>query len=323
MALRELRIRVDRVGAQALARRWWAAIRSTSFTAVTTAEGVRLLQGLIEEMDAAVAAGDEPSVEAGRRAGGTVAGIKLTDPMALIATAHVLARLPGLAGLDRDVAVARSALLVGAFGQGFATAQRERIMQGQNAIQQAMGNAQRHVLDAVRQRLYLQARLDPLTGLANRLLVTERLAELAAAVDRLGVCLLDLDNFKTINDGHGHPVGDTVLRIVADRLRAAVRDGDLVGRLGGDEFVVLIGPPTDELAVAGVAARLRAAFDAPITVGGNAFAVSASIGITVGPAAADPGRLLQAADAQMYRAKATARVPPPPAAQPTRRRATR
>ncbi|MEU6561422.1 GGDEF domain-containing protein [Nocardia nova] len=301
---------MDPTDAQVLARHWWAAIRPTSFTALTTSQGVRLLQGLMADLDAVVTAGDEALFEAGRRAGEAVAATNLTDPSVLTAAARVLARLPAFDRLDRDVAISRSALLVGAFGEGFAAVQRERIMKGQNAIQQAMGNAQRQVIDAARHRLYLQARHDPLTGLANRLLLTERLAGLAArGEDRLGICLLDIDNFKIINDGHGHAVGDAVLLAVADRLRASVRDSDLAGRLGGDEFVVLIGPPNDQLSVAGVAARLRAAFDAPIVVGDEEFAVSASIGVTVGPVTADPDHLLRTADTQMYRAKAAARLP--------------
>ena len=89
-----------------------------------------------------------------------------------------------------------------------------------------------------------QAVHDPLTGLANRTLFEERLRAVlsrdARTGDATGVLFLDLDGFKSVNDEHGHQVGDAVLRVVAARLIAAVRPADTVARLGGDEFVVLV-----------------------------------------------------------------------------------
>ncbi|MDF2234938.1 diguanylate cyclase [Albimonas sp. CAU 1670] len=151
--------------------------------------------------------------------------------------------------------------------------------------------------DAVRQGLEL-AVTDPLTGLFNRRYAETHLAAMAAqcaAAGRpLSLMLLDLDRFKQINDRHGHPAGDAVLRGFAARLRAAVRGVDLVARIGGEEFCVAL-PDADEAEARGVAERVRAAVaDAPFpTPEGEAIPVTVSIGVAV--AAPGPGRTLPSA----------------------------
>jgi diguanylate cyclase (GGDEF)-like protein len=149
---------------------------------------------------------------------------------------------------------------------------------------------------------------DPLTGLANRILLSDRLE---VAFDRgirentgVGVLLLDLDDFKHVNDTFGHGVGDGVLVSVASRLRSVVRPGDTVARLGGDEFVVVCPLAGSETELAGVGGRLAEVLAPPVAVAGQDIQVSASIGLAVaGPGKSDPAALLRAADEAMYRAK--------------------
>lgn len=159
----------------------------------------------------------------------------------------------------------------------------------------------------LRQReLALQGELrrDALTGLANRLSLMERLHTVLADPRQwpIGVAVLDLNDFKFINDNHGHAVGDEVLRAAATRLAHAVRAEDLIVRLGGDEFAVvstrLKAEHRDRLAQ-----RLLGALEQPLEVGCHRFAVSASVGIVIGQPPDTAGELLAHADAAMYRAK--------------------
>ena len=152
------------------------------------------------------------------------------------------------------------------------------------------------------------AHYDALTHLPNRLLFQDRChhAILKARRDnqRLAILFLDLDGFKDINDGLGHPVGDEVLRVVAERLSATVRDEDTVARLGGDEFVVVIENFTDNQDVAAIAEKLLQSIREPIEVNEHQFHLSISIGISLFPAdGEDTTTLVRNADAAMYRAK--------------------
>jgi diguanylate cyclase (GGDEF)-like protein/PAS domain S-box-containing protein len=148
---------------------------------------------------------------------------------------------------------------------------------------------------------------DELTGLPNRTLLHERVSRatkrsLATGVP-MALFFLDLDDFKEINDTHGHDAGDMVLRAVADRLLHAMRPADLVTRLGGDEFVVVAEEVTDAHRAAEIAKRLLAACAAPTMVGTEELRVTPSIGVVLSADIADPGALLRCADAAMYRAK--------------------
>ncbi|MGE7992590.1 bifunctional diguanylate cyclase/phosphodiesterase [Pseudomonas sp. NPDC089554] len=161
-------------------------------------------------------------------------------------------------------------------------------------------------------KLDYQAHHDPLTGLPNRTLFESRLQSAltcAQASNHQGAVLfLDLDRFKHINDSLGHPVGDLLLKGIAQRLKEQVRDVDTVARLGGDEFIILLPGlhrPSDASAIA---SKLLACFHAPVQAGEHEFFTSASIGISLYPQdGSDVSTLIRNADAAMYRSKAKGR----------------
>ena len=154
------------------------------------------------------------------------------------------------------------------------------------------------------QELRLQARRDHLTGLGNRSAYQEDLAGLARTGRPLAVLLLDLDDFKVVNDSLGHEVGDACLTVAAGRLAAALPEGGTAYRLGGDEFVALLAGADAPASVA-VAERLVARIAAPADVAGAELETTVSIGIALsGRDRGTPGELLRAADLAMYQAKA-------------------
>jgi diguanylate cyclase (GGDEF)-like protein len=148
---------------------------------------------------------------------------------------------------------------------------------------------------------------DHLTGLPNRLLLLDRIElELSTAArhnSKVALIFLDLDHFKTINDSLGHDVGDAVLRVTADRLKAVLRAGDTVARIGGDEFVVCCGDIADEYAAMAMAERLVDVLTPAVVLGERALTVGVSAGVTVSRPGDDPGTLLRQSDAAMYAAK--------------------
>jgi diguanylate cyclase (GGDEF)-like protein/PAS domain S-box-containing protein len=158
------------------------------------------------------------------------------------------------------------------------------------------------------ERMRYDAVHDPLTGLANRMLLRDRLEHALARSERegdaTGVLFVDLDNFKHVNDAYGHATGDAVLVKLGVRLQTAVRPADTIARLGGDEFVAVCERVTEQSAVA-LAQRLQETIERPVTVDGVEHGLSASIGIALGHA--DPDGLLGNADAAVYRAKADGR----------------
>ncbi len=155
-----------------------------------------------------------------------------------------------------------------------------------------------------------QALHDSLTGLANRALLRDRLDHALArqrsrGAGDIAVVFTDLDQFKLINDTHGHAIGDDLLQQVAQRLRGATREGDTLARFGGDEFVV-VAEDTNEEQAREIADRMLDTFVEPFDVLGQHVYVSASVGIAVSPPD-NPDKLLRFADAAMYDAKARGR----------------
>lgn len=152
------------------------------------------------------------------------------------------------------------------------------------------------------------AHYDPLTGLPNRRLLADRLAQAISRARRYGhgvaVCYLDLDDFKPINDRHGHAIGDRFLVKLADALRRVVRGDDTVARLGGDEFVLLLNGIARPEDCFGLLNRVLAVIREPFQTDEISHSVSASIGVALCPPdLADPDTLLRHADQAMYRAK--------------------
>ncbi|MFL5333586.1 MAG: putative bifunctional diguanylate cyclase/phosphodiesterase, partial [Geminicoccaceae bacterium] len=158
------------------------------------------------------------------------------------------------------------------------------------------------------ERVRYLAHHDELTGLPNRHLLRDRLGHALAQARRTGaqvtLFLLDLDHFKDVNDTLGHPLGDELLRAVADRLRATVRGSDTLARLGGDEFAVLQADASEVGSAARLAERLLAALAAPVVLDGQPLAVTASVGVALDlPGTGDADELVRQADLALYRAK--------------------
>ncbi len=165
------------------------------------------------------------------------------------------------------------------------------------------------VRNAERNLDYL-AHIDPVTGLPNRHSFNEQLALAISKADQVGggveLLLLDLDNFKMVNDTLGHPAGDSLLKLVAHRLRSSMRSSDIICRTGGDEFAVIIEVLGANRGVLGRAAgaKLLTVMDAPFVVGTRELYVTASVGSSYYPDdASDLETLTRNADAAMYQAK--------------------
>ena len=163
-----------------------------------------------------------------------------------------------------------------------------------------------------RELINQQANFDPLTGLPNRRLMFDRLEQLIKQSVRsqksIAIVYIDLDNFKDINDSRGHDFGDQLLKGVSARLRAEVRETDIVARIGGDEFVILLGdldgPEMADVIIREVSKKLAD----PILIEGQLVYVTASIGIAMFPNDGSDGKaLLLNADQAMYAAKAQGR----------------
>jgi diguanylate cyclase (GGDEF)-like protein/PAS domain S-box-containing protein len=152
-----------------------------------------------------------------------------------------------------------------------------------------------------------QALHDPLTGLANRVLLRDRSERAIVAArrdsDRLALMVMDLDQFKDVNDTFGHQAGDDLLRQVGPRIAGCLRETDTIARLGGDEFAILL-LRADARGAARVASSILASLEAPFTVAGQQLKITASIGTSVFPdSAIDVDGLLREADVAMYVAK--------------------
>jgi diguanylate cyclase (GGDEF)-like protein len=161
------------------------------------------------------------------------------------------------------------------------------------------------------ERIAHMAHYDALTGLPNRVLFSEllekQLGELRQG-ERFAVLYIDIDEFKSVNDTLGHPIGDELLKAVASRLRSCIRETDFVARLGGDEFAVVQTAPRDRAEVKGLVTKIHHAIREPYECGGHQLVTDASIGVALAPRdGADLDQLLKNADLAMYSAKADGR----------------
>jgi len=199
---------------------------------------------------------------------------------------------------------------------------RQETFKTKNSLIEVLKNSERELLHRVKKRtealedanqkllnqedeLKKLAHYDPLTGLANRTLITEQLHLLITRCKRekikLAVLFLDLDGFKAVNDKYGHKIGDDLLVSVANRLRKALRNSDVIGRLGGDEFIVLIETGNGELEPEQVATKIKKSLSQRVSIDGYSVQIGVSIGIAVYP---DDGEsldtLMSVSDTKMY-----------------------
>ena len=199
---------------------------------------------------------------------------------------------------------------------------RQETFKTKNSLIAVLKNSERELLHRVKkrtealetanQKLLVQedelkklAHYDPLTGLANRTLVTEQLSLLLTRCKRekikLAVLFLDLDGFKAINDKYGHQIGDNLLISVSNRLRKILRDSDIIGRLGGDEFIVLIETGDGTLKPEQVAEKIKKSISRRISIDGYSVGVGVSIGIAIYPTDGESiDTLMSVSDTNMY-----------------------
>ncbi|GAB3150492.1 hypothetical protein GCM10027290_38150 [Micromonospora sonneratiae] len=303
-----------RPGTGAFARAWAKAVTDTSYLPMTQAQLEEFLRNLTERLAYALHA--EPfDPRIGHKVGTELVVNHIASAEGLGRTIEVihlrLLRDLGLSGEDVEDRLAR---LLATIATGYARALRDRTLDEQESIRRAGMVAREEAEQALREsesRFRHQATHDPLTDLPNRALFTERLATALTRSDRsgsrLGVCFIDLDRFKEVNDTRGHQVGDLLLVSVAERLRHGV-DGHLVARLGSDEFVILVEETTSTDDVVAVAEAALTAIREPSYVGGHILSVTASVGIVERPVeGATPSDLMRAADITLRWAKTSGR----------------
>jgi diguanylate cyclase (GGDEF)-like protein len=303
-----------------LAWRWAAAVRDVSFVALSGDELRHLLLDQAQLLADALRA--EPFTdEPGHAVGAVLVGAHLASPEALRRSIALIAGLPDALDLEPAIAAERSGRLLGAVAAGFAKAAQDQILADQERILRAalttLADADRALredfteLQRLQRELHHQAHHDPLTGLPNRLLLYQFIENaLREPVSRIGLCFIDLDEFKTVNDTLGHGSGDRLLIAVADRLRERVDGaGHFVARVGGDEFVVVVRGSAGAHDLTRLAEELLTELAKPVRLDSHELSVSASIGIVEQPAdGADAEELLRAADATLYLAKADGRA---------------
>lgn len=237
-------------------------------------------------------------------------------PLAVVVTRDKASVIAGLAARHQRYYWSAGLVSIVAIGLMFGLtvlAQRQRKLYDTLTYSERQKQGLIEELEQEKSRAFQLASLDYLTGIPNRMkfheLARAELARARRSRKLYALFFLDLDNFKPINDTLGHAVGDLLLQAVADRLRNALREYDLVGRLGGDEFVILVSELETEDQVARIAEKLVAEICAPfLDLDGNDIEVSSSIGIALYPRdGQDVETLLTHADAAMYSAKSAGR----------------
>lgn len=192
-------------------------------------------------------------------------------------------------------------------GEPYPRGELGQVMHAIDRMAESLAQQRREIAQNT-ESLERQARIDALTGLANRHMLNLRLDQALAyarhAQRVAGVLMLDLDRFKTVNDSLGHNQGDLLLQEVARRLSECIREDDTVARLGGDEFVVVLADMARREDIEPVAQKILRALAAPLEVGSQVLSVTTSLGIAVFPRDGETAdELLQYADTAMYRAK--------------------
>ncbi|HEX6499266.1 MAG TPA: bifunctional diguanylate cyclase/phosphodiesterase [Micromonosporaceae bacterium] len=297
------------------ARSWARAVVDTAYTPLSRGEVeermYELTVGLVNALEA------EPfSTAPGYELGAALVSAHFVAPETLGRTVQVIdERLLYDLGLTGSEPRRRLAALLGALTTGYARGLRERTLEEQEAILRAALVARDQAEAALRAseaRFRYEATHDTLTGLPNRALFADRLAQVFAAPHpdaRVGLCFLDLDGFKAINDTLGHQFGDRLLVAVAERLdRWVARGGPLVARMGGDEFVILVEDSVCADEMIKLADAALTAIAAPVRLDGHELTVSASIGIV--ETAVDgltPTEIMRRADITLHWAKSAGR----------------
>jgi diguanylate cyclase (GGDEF)-like protein len=301
----------DRSGLVEFSRAWAKALAGTCYVPMTRAERDEFLHGLAARLAAALT-GEPFTTRVGYEVGTELVAADFAAPEALGGTVKVLVeRFLTDLGLTGEDSCSRLAALLDALTTGYSWALRDRTLDEQEAIRHAALIARDQAEQAVRTseaRFRRAALHDPLTGLPNRALFTERLTEICATPAmgaRLGVCFVDLDAFKAVNDSLGHRVGDMLLMAAAGRLaRLGGECGHLVARFGGDEFVILVEDTTCLEDAVKVADRVLATLGEPFQVDGHDLPITASIGIVErAVSGTDPTDIMRAADMTLHWAK--------------------
>jgi diguanylate cyclase (GGDEF)-like protein len=288
-----------------------AVARETSYVALDRDALDAYLHGMVGELARALST--EPfSTAAAYQVGADLIATHFTGPEISGRLVKVLGtRLLADLGLDREPYRSRLAALLGAASTGYARALKDRALDDQETIVRASMIARAEAERALRdseERRWHEARHDPLTGLPNRLGLTEALTrtlERAGPADMVGLCLLDLDRFHALNDTLGPDAADRLLATVAVRLSEHA-GGRLLARLGGDEFALLVPGGVDLVRAA--TRLLDALAGAPLQVGPTPLTVTASAGLTERRVAGlDVDELLRSADIALTWAKADGR----------------
>lgn len=283
------------------ASEWAAALAGTSYVPMSSSEVTDLL-GRHAGTLAAIARRTPFCPEQAAQVGAALVSDHFVGAAAIGRSLGVIGRnLPRVTGGRRTPGRAeRLRAVQDAVAAGYVTALRDRTLAEQESIRRAD-------ITALEQRLRYQALHDPLTGLPNRRLFFDRLAAALLEPDnRIGICYVDLDGFKSINDTLGHAAGDELLAAVARRLeRRSGRRGGFVARMGGDEFVLLVERSAGIGELVTLAGDLLTRIEEPFQLSEHRVRISASIGIverpTAGTSAAD---IIKDADNALYWAKA-------------------
>jgi diguanylate cyclase (GGDEF)-like protein len=258
------------------------------------------MRDFVADLDAAMDAASAAATRASERA--------WWNTLAIVAAAGVLSLLLAAAiiriGVTRPLARLTARMHALALGDDASPVPGQERRDALGRAARALETFRRASLE--RSTLDRAAHTDPLTGLANRRAAMAALERAMARGQPVSVIAVDLDHFKQVNDAHGHAMGDAALLAAGERMRAAVRDGDLVARLGGDEFVAVL-PGCGELEEAArIADRLRDALNTPLRQGATILPMGATLGVATARGG-DPADLLRRADLALMSAKRAGR----------------